>query len=231
MSLWTNCSPPKIASNILRNRKFAKISLFFSLWEGKWIEFIFSEIDIFIGALDENLITNKHFVASRPYYRDRLTWCVQNRKPIPLWQNLLHICHNPIIWAVFFVEVMIEIGFVYCLEQFEHHPKWDWHRIFFDGLRIHMGFSCVYKPTNNATRVLFLFILFACTIFTITICSTVLEFITSPILSVQVKSITEIISKRFTLVGGRFELLKVSEQIEVRLQFLRWNGTLKERIF
>lgn len=171
--------------------------------------------------MDENLITNKHFIASRSYYRDSLTWCVQNRKPIPLWQNLLHICHNPIVWAVFFVEVMIEISFVYCLEQFEHHSKWDCHRIFFDGLRIHMGFSCVYNPTNNASRVLFLFILLACTVFTITISSTVLEFITLPILSPQVRSVAEIMSERFTLVGGRFELLKVSEQIEVRLVFLQ----------
>ena len=140
-----------------------------------------------------------------------------------MWQNLLHICHNPIVWAVFFVEVTMEILFVYCLEQFEHHSKskWDCHRIIFDGLRIHMGFSCVYNPKNNASRVLFLFILFACTIFTITISSTLLEFITSPILSPQVKSVVEIVSERFTLVGGRFELLKVSEQIEVSLEFLQ----------
>lgn len=181
------------------------------------MHFHFSGIDIFIGALEENLLTNKYFVASRSYYHDSLTWCVQKRKPIPLWQNLFHICHDPIIWAVFFIMVMMEISFVYFLEQFEYHSKWDWHRIFFDGLRIHMGFSCPYNPQNNATRVLYLFILLACIIFTITISSTLLQFMASPILSLQVETIQEILDEQFTLIGGPFELLKMTEQNEVNI--------------
>lgn len=175
-----------------------------------------SEIDLFIGALDENLITAKYFVASRSYYHDRLTWCVQKRKPIPLWQNLFHICHNPIIWGVFFVVLVAEIGAVYFLEQFEHRSKWDWHRITFDGLRVHIGYSCPYNPQNNATRILFTFILLACIIFTITISSTLLQFIASPILRPQVDTIQQIIDEQFTLAGGHFELHKITQQNEVK---------------
>lgn len=166
---------------------------------------------MFIGGLDENVKTNKYLIASQSYYHDSLTWCVQQRKAIPLWQNLFHICHNPIIWAIFFVAVIMEISSVYILEQFEYRTKWDWHRIFFDGLRIHMGFSCVYNPKNNASRVLYLFILFACIIFTITISSTLLQFIASPILSTQVKTVQQIIDEQFTLIGGGFELQKLNQ--------------------
>lgn len=165
----------------------------------------------------------KYFVSSISYYYDHLVWCVQKAKMISIAEITFRICtdwvvfvvHNPIVWAVFFGEVMLKIVFVHILEQFERHSKWDWNRIFFDGLRIHLGLSCLYNPINNASRVLFLFILFACTVFTITISSTVLEFIILPILGPQVESVQEIISEQFTLVGGRFELLKMAEQIEV----------------
>lgn len=112
---------------------------------------------------------------------------------------------------------MMEISSIYFLEQFEYHPKWDCHRIFFDGLRIHIGFSCLYNPRNNATRVLYLFILFACIIFTITVSSTLLQFMASPILSPQVETIQEIIDEQFSLIGGPFEYLKMTQQSEVKI--------------
>lgn len=97
------------------------------------------------------------------------------------------------------------------MEQFEYHPKWDWNRILFDGVRVHLGLSCVFNPTNNATRVLYLFVLLGCIIFTITISSTLLQFMASPLLSPQVDTIQHIIDEQFTLIGGHFEFDKLKQ--------------------
>lgn len=154
-------------------------------------------------------------MGSRSYYQDSLTWCIQKHQPIPKWQNILYICLNPIIWTISFIITIVELCCIYFIQQAESSPKWDWHRIFFDGLRVHLGFACTYNPQNNANRILFCFILFACTIYTIAVGSTILQFLTSPILSTQIESIQEITDGSYSLTGGRFEFLKISQQNEV----------------
>lgn len=63
----------------------------------KKFSFFFSKIDLFIGGLEENLITAKNLIASQAYYHDTLVWCVEKSKQSPMWLNLFHLISSPII--------------------------------------------------------------------------------------------------------------------------------------
>lgn len=89
----------------------------------------FRKIDIFIGGLSENLQTSKSLSASRMYYQDSLTWCVQTKKPIPKWQNIFEVCKDWRVFMVMFIASLVVAAFYYLTQPFENmHPKWDWNR-------------------------------------------------------------------------------------------------------
>lgn len=172
-------------------------------------------MDVFIGALEENTVTNKHLVASDSYYHDRLTWCVQKRQKIPLWKNIFHLCNDPLVYFIATVVNLMVIAFAYVLQQFERHPKWSWNALVFGGTCCHLGFPCTYKPENNANRVLFLTFLFACQIFGIVLNTGLILFSSKPILNPQIEAIDEIIAGNFKLLGDRYAFSKMREQSEV----------------
>jgi hypothetical protein len=47
----------------------------------------FSNVDIFIGGLEENVITKNYFKATRFYYHEKLTWCCEKNKSLPFAEN------------------------------------------------------------------------------------------------------------------------------------------------
>lgn len=183
----------------------------------------FRNIDIFIGALGENLITSKYLLASTSYYHSVFTWCVQKAQPIPVSENLLHLCRDPKVYAMFTVSVVAVLGSAYFVQQFEQPPPWDWHRIFAEGFGCMLGFSCHYRAKNNANRALFAGFLLASTLFVIIINSVALSFLTTPILMPQFKTVEEIVSSEFNLVGSRLVLMKLRERTEVKTVFIPRN--------
>lgn len=167
-----------------------------------------SKIDIFLGSLDENLVTRKYLMASRPYYYDHLTWCVQKSKPIPLWQNIFHLCNDWNVFTGVSVTAIIVIATEYYLIQFEH-PVRSWNEMLFITLRCALGISVAFNPRTNSARCLFLFGLIGGFIFA-TILSAMMRQITNPILRPQIESIDEIINGNFTLAGDRYAFIKMS---------------------
>lgn len=179
------------------------------------IYLFFRKIDIFIGALGENLITSKYLLASNSYYHRAFTWCVRKCQPIPVKENLLHLCRDPKVYALFTVTVVAVLGAAYILQIFDPPPHMDWHRIFVNEFPCILGFPCHYYPTSSPHRVLFAFFLLASTLFVILINSVAFSFITTPILQPQIKSIQEIVGNEFNLVGNRFVLMKLQQKTEV----------------
>lgn len=165
--------------------------------------------------MGENLITSKYLLASTSYYHSVFTWCIQKAHPIPVSDNLLHLCQDPQVYATFTVSIFALISAAYFFQQFEQPPKWDWHRIFVEGFPCILGFSCNYRANNNGHRVLFAFFLMAATLFVIIINSVALSFITTPILRPQIKTVKEIVSNDFNLVGNRFVWMKLLQKSEV----------------
>lgn len=49
------------------------------------------------------MITRKYLIASRSYYHDCLTWCVQRHQQIPRWQSVFYLCTDTTVYIVFLV--------------------------------------------------------------------------------------------------------------------------------
>lgn len=175
-----------------------------------------SQVDIFIGALNENLITKNSLIASRPYNHDRITWCVQKRKQIPVWKSIFHLSRDPLVWVIFGVLVFVVLGFAYTLQQFEPRQKWDWNRLVTDGLRSCLGFQSDYNPENTGHRLAFSCILLGLILFSIVLNTGILFIFTNPILRPQIQSIQQIIDEDFILIGDGFAFENCMEQNEVK---------------
>lgn len=165
--------------------------------------------------MDENLLTKKYFIASRPYHYDYLTWCVQKRKPIPLWQNIFHLCNDFSVYGSVFVVAVFLIAVEYYLIQFEH-PVRTWNELLLITLCAALGMPVAFYPRTTALRMLFVFGTLAGFMFATILSATVMRQITSPILRSQVQSIDEIISGNFRLVGDRYAFIKMSQQNQVK---------------
>lgn len=50
---------------------------------------MFRKIDVFIGVLNGNVLTDKYIGASSAYYQNTLTWCIQSKKPVPQGENFI----------------------------------------------------------------------------------------------------------------------------------------------
>lgn len=175
-------------------------------------------IDIYIGTLEEKHITNKYLVASRPYYNERLTWCVQKRKLVPVHKKILYFCTDERIFIIFGIELSLASFIIYFMQQFERHPKWDCLRITIAGIYLFFGYPCTFKPENNANRMLFIWTLFAAILYTIVLSTGSIHVLSSDIYNRQVETIHEILQNDFDLVGNEFTLQKLLQKNQVKFK-------------
>ncbi|XP_031634347.1 uncharacterized protein LOC116347768 [Contarinia nasturtii] len=147
------------------------------------------------------------------YYQESLTWCVQQRKPIPIWKHVFHLCKDPLVYTVFFLECCLILFIVSWFQQWEPKQRgWDMHQIFFDGFRGMLGLSMNINPKHFTFRMGFWFYLVCSMLFSIHVSTFLIKVKTNPILGPQVHSIQEIIDGEFTLVGDQFTLRKISQE-------------------
>lgn len=156
-------------------------------------------------------------IASRSYYHNKLTWCVQKQKPIPSWIILFYACTDLRVHLTVFIQSIAIVMLLYYMEQFERYPKSDWYKIITNGFACFLGFACEFKPTILLSRLVYFLILLANIVFTATINGVLVLFVTSPILNPQVQNIQEIIGQKYIIMGDRFTLYQISQQNEVNL--------------
>lgn len=173
--------------------------------------------------LDAELLSEDHFVASRFYHFDDLTWCVQKNQPIPIWRNFYILSSDLMVWIVCFPIFGTVTFMFYFLQQFENvGPKWNSFRIAIGVLSRFIGMSYAYKSTNNASRVLFAIGMFGCLIFVSSFISIMMTSLNRQMYADHVETIREILDSKFDLAGDIFslqELLKKNEanyQIEIK---------------
>lgn len=173
-------------------------------------------MDIFIGALSENPLTERKFTSSNSYYYNTLTWCVQKKQPIPNWQNILYYCRDPMLYVLSISSSIAALFFIYFIQQFEHfQPKWDWHRLALAGFCLMCGFVSDYKPNNLSNRVFCCFWIYSSMFFIISATCIFIGFMTTNIYENQIRSINEIINNNFELIGDDFALQHLMQQNEV----------------
>lgn len=167
-------------------------------------------------------MTKPHFIASRPYHYDYLTWCVQKQKPIPLWQNIFHLCNDFYVYGSVAVVAIFLIAVEYYLIQFEH-PVRTWNEMLFITLCAALGMPVAFNPRSNPFRMLFVFGIFGGYMFATILSATIMRQITNPILRPQIESIDEIINGNFELAGDGYTLIQMGNQNEVNAQQLLFN--------
>ena len=157
-------------------------------------------------------------MASRSYYHDILTWCVQKSQPIPVWKNILYLCNDPLVYAILTIIAVMLYSLGYFCQQFERfRPKWDWNQFAFNGFCTILGFPCCYNPKTTSNRLGFMGVLLGSIAFVCTLSSVLIELFITSILNPQVQSVQEIIDGNFKLVVDRFAFHKISQQTEVNL--------------
>lgn len=173
-----------------------------------------SQTDVFIGALDESLVIKRHLIASRPYYYDHLTWCVQSAKPIPKWRNLfyLFVDWTPIAGLAVVLISLVASGYILMVAERMKKSSIDLLLII---VACALGQSAPYQPQSNAVRILFAFGMMAGILFATLTSSVLISIATKPIQSPQIQNIQEILMRNYTLVGDQFTLDKIIQLNEV----------------
>lgn len=175
----------------------------------------FRKIDIFIGALDENELPND-LIASRAYYHDVLTWCVQEKQAIPIWKNIFGVAKNPMLFVG--LSMVLNILFTattYFFQQFDD-IKWDSVRLSLAWICCCSGFVCGYKPDGISTRMFYSFNLLGSMIFTICYYARFQHISTKYFYNDQIESISAIVNNSFELMGDEFALKHLMNQNEVK---------------
>lgn len=157
------------------------------------------------------------YFASIPFFYDRLTWCVHKNKPMQTSEILFHLCRDPIVYVVFTLHIVFVVFMAYFVQLFEQKSKWDIHRISINGFACYMGFSCTYKPTNNANRLGAISVYFGGMLFSILLNTIIIKMYTTPMFNPQVKTIDKLIEGKFSLVGNAFAYQKIAEGNQVNI--------------
>lgn len=159
---------------------------------------------------------NEHFVASRFYHFDDLTWCVQSGQPIPIWLNFFILSRDYRVWIICFFTFAVFTFLLYFLEQFEHiKPKWHSFRIAIGILSRFIGMPYTFKPTNSSSRILFAFGILGCIIFSSCFMSILITSMNKQFYAHQVQTINEIVDLEYDLAGDYFSLQQLEKRNEV----------------
>lgn len=164
---------------------------------------------------------NEFYTASRPYYHEALTFCVQTKQQIPIWKNLFLVCSDPLVYVVGAIAGFLGICTIYFMQQFEDlQPKWDWHRITLIMFANVSGFSYnSYNPQTIPYRIYHIITLFCAIIITNFISSFMLLLLTTPIYENQIESIQEIVDNQFEVISDTFALQHLKLQNQVYFQY------------
>lgn len=180
------------------------------------IHFIFSKIDVFIGALSENTIIHEYLKGSNAYYQDSLSWCVRAKHLIPKENSIFYVCHDWRVYLTMSLSTIAVLITIYVIQQFDDiHPKWDWHRITILLFANTAGFPYTYRPKNLASRLYYGCGLLGGMLFLIVFGVHYHLFMTNLMHEKQVDSIDEIIAEDYDLAGDSMALKYLHEQNEV----------------
>lgn len=193
----------------LKNPTVHSVACFFCCWKLDC-----SEVDLFIGALDETPVTKNHLIASRPYYYDHLTWCIQKAQPIPKWRNIFYLFTDWTVLASLIFVLILLVAVAYILMIVEHKKK-NLFEILQIILCCALGLSASYQPQSNPFRILYGFGIFAGIIFATLVSSVLMIIATKTIYRKQIVTTQEILEQDFSLVGDRFALDKIIQQNKV----------------
>lgn len=171
-----------------------------------------SDIDIIAGGLGWKKFSTDHFIESRSYHYVRMTWCVMKKAAIQSGYEIFHLYDDVFVWICCSIEVMMILCLAYYLQQFERHPKWDWHRLVINGMGYFCCLSRTYAPKTTANRILFTAVLLNAIVIDTFIIGL---FLNKMQLQKKDYSIDQILDGSYQLVGDPFTHQYLMEQNQV----------------
>lgn len=181
-------------------------------------EFFYRKFDIFIGALDETNLTRRLLIASRSYFYDTLTWCVQKSQPQPIWAQIFYISKDAWFWLLIITYTTISICLVYYLQRYEKSPA-GLSTLIIGGFSFFLNFCYPYRPKHFANRIYFISFMFSCMLLNLAFVTFLIKTVTDPYCKEQVEKIDDILRNDFKLVGDGFALNQLWQQEMVKKIF------------
>lgn len=188
---------------------------------------ISSGSDIMAGGLFPKLTPRDPLTASKPYYQDDYTWCIQQAKYFSHIYNFL-LAATPECWIIYIFVFGYGTGFVlYLLLQFDLEYKQrnvrDWHyTTWLIALPIGIASNLRFQPKYWPLRLFYAYAM-VCGVVVWTIGFTyVLEKVKTPVQRHQISTIDEIVYNDFRLTGSAEvkELLSHDNRVRKHLIFI-----------
>lgn len=183
---------------------------------------IFSKFDLFIGGLYETNVTRNHLLSSRSYHSDSLTWCVKKQQPVAPLLQFFHICDDTIIWITYLLVAALIIALFYFFQQFEK-SKYGFYRILIVGVAYATNTTQSYNIRNSAHRILFISCTLASVLESIVFTTFCFKVQTQPYMKREVRTVDDILSNDIQMIGDRFALMQLQQQMMVIVQFQKKN--------
>lgn len=169
--------------------------------------FLFSS-EIAIGGLFPRLNNKNSVVPSNTYFQDKLTWCIQRSKKIPIYVNIFFIIPLD-IWLFFlFVSCWICSLLVYLLVPFDPHYQIHYKRVdYLYALLLviipaYAATSSTFQPKNTRLRLVYWILLTCPMFFQFMIGAYLYQFMKYQFYYHQIASVDEIIKNQFRLCGS-----------------------------
>lgn len=147
--------------------------------------------------------------ASHQYHQDQLIWCLQ-KQPIPTWKNALYFCNDPYAGILLFASIITILILAYVTQVFEY-PRWDWNKLFINGIACFLNFPCRFNPQSNPIRVGFIAFLFGCVSFNTIFIARFIAWTTRTVYENPLETTNDFINNGYNLSGDSFAFDKMSE--------------------
>lgn len=163
--------------------------------------------------MEDSNITDGRLLASRSYYTDTLTWCVQKSGPMNVSRQMFTICTDIRVWLFAILATIAIILAGYFAQQFELQ-KWHSLRLLCEGIACMCAFPCEYRPRLISHRLGFAAFLLASVILSTTVATFVTGIFMSGKFMPQTQTVNDMV-KNYELAGDYFALAKLNQQITV----------------
>lgn len=131
-------------------------------------------------------------------------------KPIPAWSNALHVCNDPYAGILLFASIITILCMAYATQVIES-PRWDWNKLFINGIACFLNVPCRFAPQSNPVRVGFIAFLFGCVSFNTIFMARFIAWTTQTVYEDPFETLNDIINNGYNLSGDSFAFDKMSE--------------------
>lgn len=166
------------------------------------------------GLIRTDSISESEHVSTIPYYYDDLTWCVNQAKQFPVWQNIFYMIQDTEVYVCGAFGITGMVFLAYLWTAFEDKPI-DIFRVVLLGTAVFVVFTPSFNPKKGWVRFFYILSVYICIWFQNILAAYFVVALTRPIHDEQVRSVNELIANGFRLMGDSHLLSRIKHQDKV----------------